>query len=44
MGYMYDSSASQMFLENNVLHLNVLIRKCLYNFMNRLNSSENNIT
>ena len=43
MGYMYDSSASQMFLENNVLHFNVLRRKCLHNFMNHLNSSENNL-
>ena len=43
MGYMYDSSASQMFLENNVLHFKVLRRKCLQNFMNRLNSSENNL-
>ena len=43
IGYMYDSSASQMFLENNVLHFKVLRRKCLQNFMNRLNSSENNL-
>ena len=43
MGYMYDSSASKMFQENNVLHFNVLRRKCLHNFMNRLNSSENNL-
>ena len=41
VGYTYDSSASQMFLENNVHHFSVLRKKCLYNFMNRLIASDN---
>ena len=43
MGYTYDSSASQMFLENGVYHFSVLRRKCLFNFMKRLNISENRL-
>ena len=43
MGYSRSYSASMMFAENNINNFDTVRRKCIFNFVNRLHLSNNNL-
>ena len=43
MGYSRSCSASMMFAENNINNFDTVRRKCIFNFVNRLHLSNNNL-